>query len=262
MGSPRFTTVDTTLCRVVDAWFAPWDVLPAHTHDRPIVAVMMEGSFETRIGQRRLECTPRRVWTEPCEETHANFIGRRGARVLVMQPDPARRDVFAPFQRLTDDVHLFESRVVALEAHRLLREMRQTDALAPIAIDAVILALLVQTGRQLQHRHRRRPDWLRRVQELLHEGFRAPPSITEMAAIAGVTPSHLCHAFRHHVGTSIGDYVRAVRLEWALDRLRCSDDTVAAVAASAGYADHSHFTRECRRRLGMPPSEVRRAGRS
>jgi AraC family transcriptional regulator len=97
---------------------------------------------------------------------------------------------------------------------------------------------------------------------MLHEEFRAPPSLSRLAAEAGVTPTHLCHAFRAHVGTTIGRYVRAARASWAADQLRSTDQPLSAIATAAGYADQSHFIRECRRMLGTSPSAYRRSTRN
>src|SRR5688500_15848762 len=113
MGSPRFRTLATSGCTVTDAWLAPGAVVEPHTHDRTTFAVMLDGSFDSAIAHRRREATPTTVWTEPREERHANYIGRAGAHVLVIQPDPARADLFAPFATLTDEVHLLRHAGIA-----------------------------------------------------------------------------------------------------------------------------------------------------
>jgi len=260
MGSPRSRIVETPLCRAIEAWFAPGDVLASHTHDRSLVGVMLEGSFETRIGAHRLDCGPGSMWAEPGEERHANYIGSAGARVVVLQPDPRRADVFAAFERLTNEVHLLRDPLVAIDARRLAREMHLEDVLAPLSIDALAVGMLVRAARRTASRRgRAAPPWLGRVRELLHERFRSPPTLLEICDVAGVTPSHLCHAFRRHMGATVGEYVRAIRMSWASERLRATRVPLSTIAVSAGYADQSHFTRECKRLLGVRPSEYRRA---
>jgi AraC family transcriptional regulator len=63
--------------------------------------------------------------------------------------------------------------------------------------------------------------------------------------------------FRARFGESIGEHGRRLRLEWAAERLVCSDERLASIAAHAGFADQSHFTREFRRRFGVPPGLYR-----
>ena len=262
LGSPSFRVVESAACRFTEARFSANDILHAHSHDRPIMAVMLHGSFDTAIMGRRFACLPDHAWTEPCEERHANYIGQHGAHVLVFQPDPAHVPLFGSIMPLIEDVAHVHDPQVSLDARRVLREMDQPDALGRLAMDALMVGMLVRVSRS--HRKlasRRIPSWLSRVREVLHDEFRAPPSLTELAVIAGVTPTHVCHAFKSHVGLSIGEYVRRVRIAWAAGQLRTTDHPLSAIAMAAGYSDQSHFTRESRRLLGARPSEYRRGRR-
>jgi AraC family transcriptional regulator len=264
MGSPRFHTAATTGCTVTDAWFPPRAVLEPHTHERPIFAIMLDGSFDSAIAGRRLDCTPASVWTEPREERHANYIGLAGARVLVIQPDPARTDLFAPFATLTDEVHLLRHAGIAADARRVLTEMSVDDSLTPLAIDSLVLTMMTGAARlRFVGGHARpMPLWLARAQEMLHAHFRDRIQLTTIADVVGVQPSHLAHTFRRHFRTTVGAYVRALRLDWALDQVERTTVSLAEVALAAGYSDQSHFTRECRRMRGVSPGEFRRGRRS
>ena len=262
LGSPWFRVVDTAACRVTEARFSAGDILHAHSHDRPIMAVMLSGSFDTAIMGRRFACPPDHAWMEPCEERHANYIGRHGARVLVFQPDPAHAPLSDTVLPLLEDVAHVHDPTVSLDARRVLREMDEADALSRLAIDALMLTMLVQVSRT--HRKLaspRAPVWLSRVREKLHDEFRSPPALSEVAAVAGVTPTHVCHAFKSHLGVPIGEYVRRVRITWAAEQLRMTDQPLSAIAMAAGYSDQSHFTRESRRLLGFRPAEYRRGVR-
>ena len=48
MGSPEFVTMELGPFRVSEARFPPSLVLAPHVHERPIVAVIIEGSWEQR----------------------------------------------------------------------------------------------------------------------------------------------------------------------------------------------------------------------
>ena len=261
MGSPRFLTAQTRTALVTQAWFAPGDTLAPHTHERAILATMLEGSFETAVSRRRLPCVRGTIWTEPAEERHANYIGRRGARVLVIQPDPAEQDHFAPFERFLGEVQLLRHPGIVRDAHRVAVELSIDDDLTPLAADALITGMLTAATRlRLGRRHHQPvPAWLLRVQERLHEGWDLP--LTQLAAIGGVHPCHLAHAFRRHFGMTVGEYARQLRLDAALLRLRDSDTPISKVAVASGFADQSHFTRACRSALGITPAEYRRRHR-
>jgi AraC family transcriptional regulator len=265
MGSAHFRTAATAACAVTDAWFPPGAVLEPHTHERTIFAVMLDGSFDSAIGGRRLDCTPATVWTEPREERHANYIGRAGARVLVVQPDPARSDLFGPFAALTDEIHLLRHAGIATDARRVLTELDVADGLTALAIDSLVLTMMTAASRLRfggDGHARALPRWLVRAQELLHAHFRDRIQLAAVAGAVGVQPSHLAHAFRQHFRTTVGAYVRTLRLDWAVDQLANTDDPLAEIALAAGYSDQSHFTRECRRVRGVSPGEYRRVRRA
>lgn len=259
-GSASFRTIDTGSSIVSHARFPASSVIEPHTHDRPIFAVMLSGGFRSDIAHRHLDCAAATVWTEPAGEVHANYIGRAGAQVIVVQPDPALAEEFAPFTSLLENVHHARQPLVATDAARIVTEIEHADMLTPMAIDALIVAMLATAARSTVMRMQSTPPaWLHRVRDLLHEHFRERLTLRELAVVAGVHPSHLAREFRAHNGVSLGDYVRRLRCEWAVARLLSTTQSISEIAASAGYSDQSHFTRHCVRYLGVSPGRYRRA---
>lgn len=263
MGSPRFRVADTGACSVVDAWFPPNAILEPHTHPRPIFAVMLAGSFCNQIAGRQYDCTSASFWTEPLGEKHANRGGSMGARVFVVQPDPARTDVFEPFARLVDEVHFGRQGTLALDARRVFAEIGSDDRLAPVAIDSLVLSMLVTAARlttRTRH-HARAPRWVQQAREYVHEHYRRSIRIADVAALVGVQPSRLAHVFRQFYGSTVGEYARAQRLGWALEQLEHSETPIAVIAMSAGFCDQSHLTREVKRALGVGAAGYRNSRR-
>jgi AraC family transcriptional regulator len=263
MGSPQFLTIETSGFLVTDAWFPPGAVLPRHTHDRAIFATMLEGRFDSVIAQRRIECTPASVWVEPNSEPHANFISRVGARVVVLQPNPALGALFEPFESLLTVPAGQHHGGVAADARRIAAEIASPDALTALTVESIALGMLVSALRaSAVRRTRKPPQWLLHAQELLHARFREPLTIGDIATTVGVHPAHLAHCFRHEFRTTIGVYVRRLRAEWAAEQLRKGDASIVEIALAAGYSDQSHLTRECRRYLGVTPAAYRAATES
>jgi AraC family transcriptional regulator len=137
-------------------------------------------------------------------------------------------------------------------------EIDAPDPVTPLALEAYCLELLVLTARRSSVR-RKSPQWLSRVIDYLHAHAREHITLSEIAAAAGVHPAHLTREFRRHHGTSVGSYVRRLRLAWAADRLARSGQPLAEIAADAGFADQSHFTRAFRGYSGRTPRAFRDA---
>lgn len=260
MGSPRFRTAETAFCTVTDAWFPANSLLPRHTHDRAIFAVMLAGSFANRIVSREYDCSSGSFWTEPLGEPHANRGGAAGARVFVVQPHTAREEELAPFAPLLDEVRYERQPQLALDARRVLQEIGSSDPLAAIAIDSLVLQMFVAATRltSRDRHHMTVPAWVRRAREYADEHYRTSFSISELAALLDVSASRLAHAFRRFYSCSISEYARARRLSWALEQLEHSNVPIAKIAMSAGFCDQSHLTREVKRALGVGAAAYRR----
>ena len=258
LGSPTFDALEVGRFRVTDARFPPELELPPHVHERPILAVILDGSWDEIFRARTYACGPNTVLTEPAGERHANRFQRAGARVLVVEVDPSEDDLLAPCAALLDTAGCFDSVRVATLARRVAGEIQNGDDLSGLAAEGLVLEMLATAAREEACRDRgRAPPWLGRVRDLLHERFQSPPRITEAARQAGVHPSHLAREFRTHFGKSYGEYLRSLRLDWAATRLARSDDTLAETALRAGFADQSHFTRAFRRYAGVTPGRYR-----
>jgi len=80
--------------------------------------------------------------------------------------------------------------------------------------------------------------------------------VTRLGQRLGIGERHLQRKLRALLDMSPGEYLRNVRLEQALGRLRAGErpsDTALAV----GFGSHAHFTRSFKARFGYPPGEAR-----
>ena len=96
----------------------------------------------------------------------------------------------------------------------------------------------------------------------LHEYMRAhlgrKISLSELAAIAGVSTSHFARIFRQSTGVAPHQRLTAMRLQRSEDLLRGSGLTIAEIAALTGFADQSHLTRLFHQYRGVTPARFRR----
>ena len=259
IGSPRVVTRSLGLFTVTNAWFTPGSFLSMHRHERTTFAVMLEGSFELSFRHRRFDCPRDLVFTGPAGEQHANQIGHGGAHVMVIQPDPAHTELFRPCEALLDSIRHFRDGRIAAAGRRLAHELSNPDDVSPLAMQALGLEMLAIASRITSGRQSApRPPWLKRVEAMIHDRFRERVALDELAAEVDIHPVHLARQFRAHHHTSIGEYVRQLRLDWATTQLANSNAPISSIALQAGFADQSHFTRTFRRRYGVTPARFRR----
>lgn len=85
------------------------------------------------------------------------------------------------------------------------------------------------------------------------------PTIRELAADLGMSPSHLRTRFRASCGVSLGKHMRELRLERARGLLKMSPARVSEVAEQCGFSSLFTFSRAFRARYGESPLACRRA---
>ena len=89
----------------------------------------------------------------------------------------------------------------------------------------------------------------------------APARIAEIQREAGYSPRHFIALFRSAIGLTPKHYYRVQRFTAVLRRLAGGDAAnLADIAASIGYADQSHMTREFRDFAGITPTQYRPRG--
>ena len=264
-GSIGFRGADIGGFHVARIAFPPKLTLPLHNHPRATVAVILRGGFDgtTRGGSH--SCPTGSMLTEPAGEDHGNRFAPAGATVLVVQPDPAWTELLEPFAALLDRFDYQQNGVVGGLARRASSELNARDAVAPFALEGLILELLATAARVRNPNGssigRRRPLWLDEARDLLHATPGQNLRVSEVAEVIGVHPVHLTRTFRVHYGVSVGAYLRNLRLERAAHALIASTSTIAEIAAQAGFYDQSHFTRTFKRKYGLTPQDYRRASR-
>lgn len=100
---------------------------------------------------------------------------------------------------------------------------------------------------------------VRKVKEALLEQLEAPPSLDELAVIAGCAASHLSRTFTQVEGLTLSNWLRRARIEKAASLIATGRCNVSEAALEVGYQSFSHFSRAFAEEKGVPPSQwVRR----
>jgi AraC-like DNA-binding protein len=86
-------------------------------------------------------------------------------------------------------------------------------------------------------------------------------SVANLAATAGMSRSAFAHDFSRALGHSPMEFVTKTRLHHAAFILRSTSVPIKVVAAGAGFASRSHFSRAFRNTYGLDPSAYRKSGR-
>jgi AraC-like DNA-binding protein len=95
----------------------------------------------------------------------------------------------------------------------------------------------------------------------VHSGGWAHSRVADIQRDIGYSPKHFIALFRAAVGLTPKHYYRVKRFNGVVRRIAANvDESLADLAASAGYSDQSHLTREFREFTGVSPTQYRPRG--
>jgi AraC-like DNA-binding protein len=90
--------------------------------------------------------------------------------------------------------------------------------------------------------------------DILRAEWADPPTISALARRVGSNECYLKSDFRKRTGLSIGNFVRKLRMEKALELIESGDCNILQAAHSVGYSNPSHFSAAFKRFYGRLPS--------
>ena len=100
--------------------------------------------------------------------------------------------------------------------------------------------------------NKKHPACVKLAREYLDANFASHVSLNELARIAKVGKYYLCREFRRIVGFSPHQYQNNLRMNSAR-KLILQNKPLAEISQELGYCDQSHFGRNFKRYVGIPP---------
>lgn len=236
--------------------------LRRHCHELAYFSLVLSGSYvEQRSQKRTCDCDSKNVLYHPAGEAHSDAFGNRGAAIFSIELEPKWTSTLKEYELQAEESLTFPNHTVSWLAKRAHQAFTDSDQRSALLLEATVTELLYQ----LPWKHSSRaefdtPRWLKDVIEILRTEFCQPFSLTAIAQRVGAHPVHLARAFRNSQRVTVGQYVRRLRVEYAMNAL-AGEDSLSDIAAHAGFSDQSHLGRVFRAATGTTPGQFRLAHR-
>jgi len=101
------------------------------------------------------------------------------------------------------------------------------------------------------------PAPLRKAVERMKLFYFESHTVEQLAALAGMSPSHFSRVFKAAFGTSPIDWLRRERISQAKRRLGDTQDSVQWIAQAVGYRDRFFFSKDFKKLTGFTPTAFR-----
>jgi AraC-like DNA-binding protein len=236
---------------------------PPHVHDAWTVLLVDDGWIRYDLEARARGAGGERVTILPPNVVHDGRAAGGGGfrkRVLYLATEVLDERLVGPAVDRPDLAEPALRRAV----HALHRALGHPDD----ALEAE--ARLAVVGERLRAHLGERPEAADRpparlageLRDLLDARVFEPTTLAQAGSAVGASPAHLVRSFTRTFGIAPHQYVLARRVDAARRRL-LAGEPIARVAASVGFYDQAHFTRQFKRQVGTPPGRyARSAGRA
>ncbi|MDQ3848587.1 MAG: AraC family transcriptional regulator [Thermoproteota archaeon] len=236
----------------------PEFALLQHTHEFTTITFILKGSCTETIKRRSQECSPLSLQILPAGERHSLQCGLLGAKCMTISISQQKLEAIRLSSDGLDQPAHLQGGVQAALALRVYREFRLRDDASPLSIEGLVLEIIGElTRNKVRPVSSSQPRWLREVRDLIHEHFAEDISLISISESAGIHPTYLARMFRKHYSCTVGEYVRQLRLDYAMQQLIHSHKSLAEIAANAGFYDQSHLTRALKLHMGTTPAKFR-----
>jgi AraC family transcriptional regulator len=204
------------------------------------------------------------------KEFRGSFVPQVPPRTTYIYIDP--RTLLADFDMGFVELDLtprlfFESAALWVTATKLSELIENPGTASRLYAESLARLLLVELLRLEQGHTATSPEkrgglaaWqVRRVRDFIEVNLAADISLSELAQLTSLSPTHFCRAFKRSVGSSPCQYQLGRRIERAKALLADPSRTVTDIAFDCGYKLPGSFATTFRKATGVTPSAFRRA---
>jgi AraC-like DNA-binding protein len=175
-------------------------------------------------------------WLKPIDQTYYSQI----SQITTVMQAALQQILQCPFQGLTQQMYL-EGKVWELIALHLAQttEADSEPEIKPLKSDDI--------------------ERIHYAKEILIARLEEPPSLIELARLAGINDHKLKVGFRQVFGTTVFGYLQDYRMERSRQLLELGDLSIAEAARAVGLVNRSHFAIAFRKKFGVNPREYRQS---
>jgi AraC-like DNA-binding protein len=96
------------------------------------------------------------------------------------------------------------------------------------------------------------------IHEYLMNNYREEVNLKELAELVHMAEGSLCRFFKMNQGITIFEYLNKIKTEFACKLLMDQDLSILDVCFDSGFNNISHFNKQFKKIMGVPPSEYRK----
>ena len=100
-------------------------------------------------------------------------------------------------------------------------------------------------------------DRIHAVKQYIDEHYKENPTLSQLAAMAYMSPSAFSRFFKLRTGSTLSEYIIDVKIAYAVRMLVDTTGTISEICYECGFNNQSNFNRIFKSKKGQTPREFR-----
>lgn len=229
--------------------------MASHRHPCSSISIVMKGSCLEETTKGSAIGTACSLVIKPREIKHENRFGPNGATILNIQGN--ENDICKlSSNEILGNWHWIHTGYVNDEIKALFHAIvnRGTcDEYISGSVYELIAAL-----NKCDSTPGKIPFWILRVKDIIQSNPDHPHRVEKLAEEVGTHPVYLTRIFKKYFQKTIIDYLKCVRVQYAIDKMASSNQSLTEIAGNSGFTDQSHFGRIFKDQFQTTPNKFRK----
>lgn len=232
-----------------------------HSHENPYFTLITRGDIRQGTSRETYECPADTLLFHNRQEPHYNVKPPGLARGFQMEIHPQWSHQLEVNLDLLPNCAKIHHPGLKLLFYQIYKEAKLPDDVSSLTVDALALEMFSTLRGVETASSSKRPGWVKKIDDLLHDRFDQPLSLQALALELNLHWVHLSREFPRYFHCNFGEYVRKIRLEKALSLMRNKNLSLTDIALRCGFADQSHFNRCFKEFARITPKAFRKISR-
>lgn len=225
-----------------------------HYHENPYFTYLLQGKLFESNKKESYYLEPGSLLFHNWQDSHYNIKPPEFTRGFHIE---LNENWFSTFDiQITDfegSINL-KSPIIKNLMNQIFIETKIKDQYSNLSVESNLIQIF-NSLTEAKSGNTRKPAWVSQLKELLIEE-QIDHSLNSLSSKLDIHPVHLCREFNRYFGTSLGNYIRLVKLNKALCLLTSNKYSLTEICYQCGFYDQSHFITNFKRIYKTTPSKL------